>query len=90
MIKYATEYWAIIKYVIGLVAGLIAWYYTVSTQLEQFDAKIKKNGENIEILDKRISLKHDMLLEIKFNLENLCRKQGVEYIEVDDFKEDKK
>ena len=56
-------------------------------KLDNVDQKVEVNTKSIIHLEERIDSKHDLLLELKFNLRNFMKASGQEYTELNDFKE---
>ena len=86
--------WSIIRWILGALLAAVTWYFSVNFKLEQTNVKLDTVDQKVEIntksiihLEERIDSKHDLLLELKFNLRNFMKASGQEYTELNDFKE---
>jgi len=85
---WVKENWSIIRWVLGIIALAMTWYFSVSTKVNELEARLDaheithhKIELTLDVIEKRLDRKHDLLLEIKFNLRKHMEASGESYTE---------
>lgn len=65
-----------------LIAMIIGFVVSAIVQKELMAATVDNHEERILYLENRDKVKHDILLELKYNLKTLMEKSGIKYQEI--------
>jgi len=78
---FIKQNWSIIKWFLGIIFFALTWYFSVSARMGVVETRLDNHDVELHIIEKRLDKKHDLLLEIKFNLRKFMEASGESYTE---------